>query len=317
MKKYGQACQGSSARDFAAIPYRPTPGTPPGIEVLPLERLTERAHSHGVDPYRPSRPVFHLLVHVEAGMLRCSVDFSTDEVSPGDWLWVRPSQVVEFLTPLDRARGTVVVFPAGFLSDATATLTSPSEHGRPRHGTPSVRQAESLCRVLNALEDEYAHLSDLPLTAHIETMRHLLSALLIRLAHVDGSALPEGAACEPFRRFREAVEQDFTLTHRVEDYAARVGYSTRTLTRATHAAIGCGAKRFIDDRVLLEAKRLLVHTTLTPAVIGERIGFKHPTAFSAFFRQRTDTTPTKFRALVVSAPTAPVPGNANRQTASG
>ncbi|MGK5733585.1 helix-turn-helix domain-containing protein [Streptomyces sp. URMC 124] len=321
MKKNGHSAQGSSPGEIAAVPYRPTPGTPPGIDVVPLDRLAERAHTHGIDPYRPSRPVFHLLIHVRAGILRCSVDFSTDAIRPGDWLWVRPGQVVQFPSPLEGSdgtegtEGTVIVFPAGFLSDiTTTTLTSAAERARSRHVAPAARQAESLGRILGALEDEFAHLSDLPLTAHIETMRHLLSALLIRLAHLDGDGPADGAAGEPFHRFRDAVEQDFARTHRVEDYAARLGYSTRTLTRATRAAAGCGAKRFIDDRVLLEAKRLLVHTGQPPAAIGERIGFAHPTAFSAFFRQHTGTTPTRFRALAAGTPASLDQGTTESRT---
>ncbi|MFJ4778076.1 helix-turn-helix domain-containing protein [Streptomyces sp. NPDC088762] len=302
MKKNGQHLRGSVPGDIAAVPYRPTPGTPPGIEVVPLDRLAERARSHGIDPYRPSRPVFHLLIHVRVGTIHCSVDFSTHAIGPEDWLWVRPGQVLQFLAPLEDTEGTAVVFPDGFLGDTTTALTSDAGSIRSGHMTPAARQAESLCRILGALEDEYAHLSDLPLTAHIATMRHLLSVLLIRLGHLDGAAVMGGAAGEPFRRFREAVEQDFPRTRRVEDYAARLGYSVRTLTRATRAAAGCGAKRFIDDRVLLEAKRLLVHTGLTPAAIGDRVGFTHATAFSAFFRQHTGTTPTGFRALAAGTP---------------
>lgn len=314
MKKNGHPSQGTPPSEIAAVPYRPTPGTPPGIEVIPLDRLAERAHSHGIDPYRPSRPVFHLLIHVRSGILRSSVDFSTGAIQPGDWLWVRPGQVMQFLSPLEDTEGTVLVFPAGFLSATTARLTSAAEGTRSRHVTPAARQAESLHRMLGALEDEFAHLSDLPLTAHIEAMRHLLSALLIRLTHLEGSGPADGAADEPFRSFREAVEQDFARTHRVEDYAARLGYSTRTLTRATRASAGCGAKRFIDDRVLLEAKRLLVHTTLAPAAIGDRIGFTHPTAFSAFFRQHTGTTPTRFRALASGTPGSLDQGTAESRT---
>ncbi|SPT51222.1 Adenosine deaminase [Actinomadura madurae] len=69
----------------------------------------------------------------------------------------------------------------------------------------------------------------------------------------------------------------------------------RTLTRATRAAAGCGARRFIDDQILLEAKRLPT-PDLPPSAVGERLGFPYSTAFSAFFQQRTGMTPTAFRA---------------------
>ncbi|MGK5543552.1 helix-turn-helix transcriptional regulator [Streptomyces sp. URMC 127] len=306
MKKNGHPADGRPPYDIAAVPYRPALGAPPGIEVLTLPRLAERARESGIDPARPSRPAFHQLITVRAGALRCSVDFTAHDMATGDWLWVRPGQVVQFSSTLEESEGAVVVFPAGFISGSTTALLRAMEpHTHGEHITPPERQARYLDRVLDALEDEYASLTDLPLAAHIEAMRHLLSALLIRLAHLDPVMDREAPGNQTFHRFREAVEKDFPRTHRVEDYADRLGYSTRTLTRATRVAVGRGAKEFINDRVLLEAKRLLVHTALSPAAIGERTGFTHPTAFSAFFRQHTGTTPTAFRALTSPRGTSP------------
>ncbi len=84
-------------------------------------------------------------------------------------------------------------------------------------------------------------------------------------------------------------------THRVEDYARQLGYSVRTLTRASHVATGFGAKRVIQERVLLEAKRLLVHTELTSTAIAGRLGMPDPAAFGKFFRHQTGETPATFR----------------------
>ncbi|WP_229925176.1 helix-turn-helix domain-containing protein [Streptomyces sulfonofaciens] len=52
----------------------------------------------------------------------------------------------------------------------------------------------------------------------------------------------------------------------------------------------------IDERVLLEARRLLVHTELAASAIGERLGFPSATVFTKFFRQRAGRTPAAFRA---------------------
>jgi AraC-like DNA-binding protein len=87
----------------------------------------------------------------------------------------------------------------------------------------------------------------------------------------------------------------------VEDFARGLGYSVRTLTRATCAAVGFGAESFIDDRVLLEAKRQLVHSDLAATAIGERLGFPDATVFTKFFRQRAGETPAAFRARATGA----------------
>ncbi|WP_327059348.1 AraC family transcriptional regulator [Kitasatospora sp. YST-16] len=61
-------------------------------------------------------------------------------------------------------------------------------------------------------------------------------------------------------------------------------------------ATGHGAKTFIDERLVLEAKRLLLHSSSTAAAIGDRLGSPSTTVFTRFFRHRTGETPAAFRA---------------------
>ncbi|WP_407071587.1 helix-turn-helix domain-containing protein [Streptomyces sp. BK239] len=146
------------------------------------------------------------------------------------------------------------------------------------------------------LSREFRALGQLPLDVHIAALRHLLAVLLLRLAHLTVPA--GGPAPEPdetYLRFRDAVERRFTVTRRVEDYAQMLGYSGRTLARATLAGGGLGAKEFIDRRVVLEAKRLLAHGDESAAQISDRLGFVTPSRFSAYFSQRTGRSPLDFR----------------------
>lgn len=281
--------------DVAEVPYRASAGAPPGAEVLDLPGLLARARGHGVDPYAPKRPAFHELIAVRSGVLRCSVDFTEHELTAGSWLWVRPGQISEYRTDLTAAEGAVVLFLPGFLDPATVDAAGVDRHDRRSPLTPAGPDGEAARRVLDLLESEYRQLAGLPLEVHIEVVRHLLAVLVLRLAHLHGDRGEEEAGSEAFRRFQQAVERDFAHSHRVEDYAAGLGYSVRTLTRATRAAAGCGAKRFIDERVLLEAKRLLVHTDLSATAVAERLGFPNATVFTKFFRQRAAETPAAFR----------------------
>ncbi|MGI5472799.1 helix-turn-helix domain-containing protein [Streptomyces sp. CA-132043] len=272
-----------------------TPGGPPGVEVVDFAGLAAAARGRGEDEYAPLRPVFHQLITVKSGVLLCSVDFVEYVVEEGGWVWVRPGQVLQFRSDLTAAEGTVVLFQPGFLSTATADAACVDQRPRQLPLVPTGTARGPVRHTLEMLESEYHRLTDLPLEVHVEVVRHLLSILVLRLSHLPGDRSDPTAAGTAFRRFQQAVERDFTRSHHVADYAAALGYSVRTLTRATRAAVGCGAKRFIDDRIVLEAKRLLLHTDLSATAVGERLGFPGATVFNRFFRERAGETPAAFR----------------------
>jgi AraC-like DNA-binding protein len=110
--------------------------------------------------------------------------------------------------------------------------------------------------------------------------------------------------------FRELVEQNFVTMRRVEDYAALLAYSPRTVSRTSIAAVGVGAKEFIDRRVLLEAKRLLAHSGESAAQIGYELGFTDAANFNQFFRRLTGASPIVFRTNARGErPSAPAAGS--------
>lgn len=287
---------------ITALPYRPDVGAPPGVEVLDFPGLVARAGRHGVDPYGPRRPEFHELIAVRSGTLRCSLDFTEHELRPGSWLWARPGQVHRYTSELGGAEGRVVLFLPGFLGGPTAEFAAVDRGAWQSTATPSGAESATLDEVLDLLAREHARWGERPSEAQVEVLRHLLAVLVLRLADVHGAAERSTTGGEAFARFQAAVERDFTRSHRVEDYADRLGYSVRTLTRATRAAVGRGAKQYIEERVLLEAKRLLAHTDLPSAAIGQRLGFPGATVFTKFFRQHSGQTPTEFRSRASGVP---------------
>lgn len=288
MVKNGQA-------EIVSVPYRADVGAPPGVELVDFPGLLTRTAGHGVNPYRLGRPEFHKLIAVRSGTLRCSLDFTDHELGPGSWLWARPGQVHRYDSELGEADGRIVLFLPGFLDGATAEAAGIDRGVWERILVAPDVEHDTLWQVLNLLEAQFAQWDERPSEIQVELLRHLLAILVLRLAAASGTGdQPTGGGAFP--RFRAAVERDFARTHRVADYAAELGYSVRTLTRASQAAVGRGAKRFIDDRVLLEAKRLLVHTDLPTASIGQRLGFPEATVFTKFFRQNAAQTPSEFRA---------------------
>ncbi|MEW9519673.1 helix-turn-helix domain-containing protein [Streptomyces tubercidicus] len=76
----------------------------------------------------------------------------------------------------------------------------------------------------------------------------------------------------------------------------RLVTAARTLSRAAHAATGRSAKSHINERLLLEAKRLLAHDRLTATRCAERLGFTDASNFSAFFLRETGQRPGAWQA---------------------
>ncbi|WP_320778671.1 helix-turn-helix transcriptional regulator [Streptomyces sp. CRN 30] len=278
------------------VAYRPALTAPIGMDVVDFAELRARGLRRGIDLSGPQRPDFHHLIHVRPGSapLPHTVDFTRYDVPPGGWLWVRPGQVHQYGAgpegPWELADGVIVIWRPGFVPDDPPDTAGPLLPAGPRAPLVDLARAH--------LVTEYADLGAMPLEAHNRALRMLLSLLLLRLAHaVPGAATGErGPDDGPFARYRAAVERDFARTHRVADHAAALGYSVRTLTRAVHAATGTTAKAYLDARIVLEAKRLLVHTDATAADVARRLGFTDPSDFGTFFRRHDGRTPLEFRA---------------------
>ena len=69
----------------------------------------------------------------------------------------------------------------------------------------------------------------------------------------------------------------------VEDYADRLGCSTKALRRACLAVHRLPPKMMIEERVILEAKRLIAYTSWPIEAIAETVGFGEATNFVKFF----------------------------------
>ncbi|MEU6074248.1 AraC family transcriptional regulator [Micromonospora sp. NPDC047074] len=136
-------------------------------------------------------------------------------------------------------------------------------------------------------------------------LRHQLAVLLLRLSLLPGRSHPATRTeAATFHRLCREVERGYQHTRRVEDYAAQLGCSVRTLTRACLSVTGRSAKQVVDERVALQASRLLAATDEPIARIGRLLGFTEPTNFGRFFTREVGMSPGAFRA----ARERPLPG---------
>lgn len=276
---------------IAPVSYQPPEGKAGEVEATTVSSMLERAGAETFEHVQ--RPEFHFLVVPTEGVGSHMLDFADHTLTPGSVLWVRPGQVQRWgdLTAYD---GRVVIFPAGLLDPVTADLVQAGSPAAPRWWSPEDAAAAGA----PALVAEIAELADdgaVPRALRAPALTHLLAALLLRLTAQASSRPDAPSGSEPWLAFRELLEAEHARHHDVAWYAARLGWSTRTLARATKEATGRTPKQLVDERLLLEARRLLAHSDLTVARVGEAIGFDDPSNFGAWFRLRDGQTPAAFR----------------------
>jgi len=101
------------------------------------------------------------------------------------------------------------------------------------------------------------------------------------------------------RNFKNQVESDYTKSHKVLDYAAKLNISAKHLSHTIKTMTGKTAKTYIQDRLLLEAKRLLMHSNLSIKEIAFKLGFQEPLHFSGFFKKQMSMSPSEYKSTRV------------------
>lgn len=96
-------------------------------------------------------------------------------------------------------------------------------------------------------------------------------------------------------RFNQLIEENYTQIHHVKEYAEVLGESPINLNRAIKSVTGKTASEIIIDRLILEAKRLLIYSDLNNKEVAYRLNYEDPSYFARIFRRKTGLTPTAFR----------------------
>lgn len=83
--------------------------------------------------------------------------------------------------------------------------------------------------------------------------------------------------------------------YKPSDFAARMHIAPVHLTNTIKLTLNTSPCEIMEDRVILEAKKMLENTTLSVADIGNIFAFPEPTNFNRFFKNLTGITPLQYR----------------------
>ena len=97
------------------------------------------------------------------------------------------------------------------------------------------------------------------------------------------------------RKFSKLVEQHYKTHHRVADYAELLFVTPKNLSKKIGLISKSTPNDIIKDRIILESKRLLAHTTMTVKEIAYSLNYDDDAYFIRFFTKQAGLSPVSFR----------------------
>lgn len=150
--------------------------------------------------------------------------------------------------------------------------------------------------LLKVFLDEFQTVDNIQQDMLLMLLKRLI-IIITRLAKeqfLNQDELPE-TKLSIIRQYNLLVEKHYKTEHRVKFYADQLHRSPKTLANLFALYNDKSPLTIIQERVVLEAKRLLLYTDKSAKEIAYELGFADAGHFSAFFKKMTSQSPSDFR----------------------
>lgn len=173
-------------------------------------------------------------------------------------------------------------------------------------GTPVLKISEEQRQYLNMIfqkmieeqKNDYSHKDDL-----IRNYINIIIHEALKLEPSQNLYQPQNALTRLTNVFLELLERQFPIEginkplqlRTAKDYANNLSVHVNYLNRAIREVTGHSTTTHINNRIINEAKALLLHTNWNVSDIAYALGFDYPTYFNNFFKKATNTNPGAYR----------------------
>jgi len=236
---------------------------------------------------------YHELIFLTNGAGKHWIDVQQYPVAANTIYFILPGQVHCWeLTEIPQ--GFVLMFRTDFLLENHLSEKDLTHLGQRLNGAQILpEQAAEITDLLERMEKEYHQ----PTVDQGKIVAAYLQIILLKLKQlVRGIAVSDERIESPVvDAFQRLLDELFRTRRQVKQYADLLSISAKYLNDLCKKATGKTASELIEDRVVLEAKKQLIHTTLNVAEIAFALNFQDPSHFAKFFSRCCGMTPTQYR----------------------
>lgn len=231
------------------------------------------------------------------------MDFEKYNVE-GNQIFFLSSYNLHRLSTIGKPEGYTIVFTPDFLNHIDSSIFN-----KVRHLLFNRRNGANYCRVTQQASELLQDIADHMYEEQTKNsnnqlhdtynaallMEFIVTAVRYCLWDKEECFLNDNQYAEIYSKFIKAVDDYYTTMHTVKDYVLLLGVSRNVLTKSTKQYEQLTPLEIIDDRIIVEAKRLLACTALRIKEISSKLGFDDPSYFNKFFKKIARVTPADFR----------------------
>lgn len=253
---------------------------------------TDTPHSHN----------YHTVLWSQNYSGRHIIDYKEYKMRPNDIFFVSPGQVHQ-VEHSENPKGMVILFSCDFLaknyiSDSfISNLNLFSDIG----STPPIQISHDSAHLLNELVFKIRELLPKADPFKFDKIGAYLKLFLLECSPYSHPPIAEDsdqflqAGGQLVKNFKTLLDANFKSWHKVGDYAKELKVSSDYLNNVIKSSMNKTAKELIQQRLVLEAKRLGLHTELSSKEIAFQIGFQESSHFSRFFKKEENISFSQFR----------------------
>lgn len=242
--------------------------------------------------------LFYILLIIEEGAGRILIDQEYTEIRRRQVFFINYHQVVKF-SDIKNFSGEALIFTRSFyniiytgnrkIKNDTAFSDLPTFIDFTKFDFLNFRGS------VNDIKKE---------TRSKAPLRKELICLLLKVAmlkYIRQSNHPEFFDSQTSRKttyiedFKSLVDLHFKELKRTSDYAKKLAISANYLNALIKEKFDLSAENYIQNRVILEAERLLLNTDLSVTQISFELGFSDKSHFGKYFKKVNGKSPNSFR----------------------
>ena len=261
-----------------------------GLHLKKNESIVHKPHSHD----------FFLCVFFSEGTGMHEIDFNTYKVKTGSVFFLRPGQTHSW--KFDSVPKGYIFFHTQdfykfyFLNKELSQFPFYYSYKNPPNLLLNSKELTVIESRFKEINNEYHENSP---------YKKQKLASLINLAYIDLSRIYttikprkevlSSSYLQALNNLEKTIEQFYKTEKSAKFYADKLSITTKHLNRITKSTINKTTTALITERVLLEAKRLIVHSKNPLSITAEILGYDDYAHFSKIFKLKVGVTPIGFK----------------------